>query len=254
MNYKKDYIPTRTKRRSGEKLKKVQFIVAHDTGNPNSTAQGNVTYYKNSCNTISASAHIFVDDVCAIECVPLTEKAWHVLYDKPQDNKRFGVDSNDAAIGVELCYFPKDKARSLKAYNNYVKVLADLCKTYKLDPLTKIAGHDELDPGRKTDPNNALRFINKNTKDLLNDVKKAMNPAPAKKLEVNKEYKKIKIKFANSSKKQSAFLEYLKEIGMKYDEIKKGGSTTTVTISFAAKSSKYGLVIEYLNQNKISFE
>ena len=54
----------------------------HDTGNPNSTAQHNVDYYKNTYMQdwdSTASAHFFVDDKECIICVPLDEKAWHVL-------------------------------------------------------------------------------------------------------------------------------------------------------------------------------
>ncbi|WP_413467483.1 hypothetical protein [Metabacillus niabensis] len=38
--------------------------------------------------------------------IPLDEKAWHVQYNKPYDNRLFGDDANDCdcAIGVELCY------------------------------------------------------------------------------------------------------------------------------------------------------
>ena len=49
----------------------------HDTGNPNSTAQHNVDYYKNTYMQdwdSTASAHFFVDDKECIICVPLDEK------------------------------------------------------------------------------------------------------------------------------------------------------------------------------------
>ena len=69
----------------------VKFIVAHDTGNPGSTAQNNVSYYEKTNNETEASAHIFIDDKEIIECIPaLTsnkpEKAWHVRYNQSQDN------------------------------------------------------------------------------------------------------------------------------------------------------------------------
>ena len=48
----------------------VRFIVAHDTGNPGSTAAANVKYYERSRNEMSASAHIFVDDKEIVECIP----------------------------------------------------------------------------------------------------------------------------------------------------------------------------------------
>ena len=77
------------------------FAVYHDTGNPGSTAQQNVDYYKNTYDidwATTASAHFFVDDKECIICVPLDEKAWHVIYDTPTDNYYFGDDANDAAL------------------------------------------------------------------------------------------------------------------------------------------------------------
>jgi N-acetylmuramoyl-L-alanine amidase len=181
---KEDFIAIDTKRRSGDKLEKVRFIVAHDTGNEESTARNNVDYYKRSAKEMSASAHIFTDDKESILCVPLDEKAWHVIYEVPEDNRRYGDDANDEAIGVELCYF-KDKARSLKAYQNYVHVMAYLCHKYKLDPLKDIVGHETLDPKRKTDPTNSFKRIGKTfaifLQDVVAEIKECTTvPAPVK--------------------------------------------------------------------------
>ncbi|MGW7919158.1 N-acetylmuramoyl-L-alanine amidase [Staphylococcus xylosus] len=154
-------------RRSGQKLRKgkPEFLVAHDTGNPNSTAQDNVNYYKNTYNidiNQTASAHIFVDDKHAIICVPTTEKAWHVLYNAIQDNLWYGVDSNDAAVGVEISYFidknnPKQaKERSLKSLENGAKVLAYLSEYWKIDYKTHMPGHQNIQDD-KQDPGNALQ-------------------------------------------------------------------------------------------------
>ncbi|PKM93868.1 MAG: N-acetylmuramoyl-L-alanine amidase [Firmicutes bacterium HGW-Firmicutes-1] len=165
-------IPSGTKRRSGIKMNKVEFFVDHDTGNANSTAQNNVSYFIRSANTLSASAHVFVDDKEAIMCIPCMdnpEKAWHVLYDKVKDNELFGGDANDIAIGLELCYFPNDKKRSLKAYENYVQIAAYLSKYHNVNP-SKRLGHFELDPDRRTDPNNALKYIGKTYLDMKSDI------------------------------------------------------------------------------------
>lgn len=166
-------IPKPSARRSGDKIKGVKFIVAHDTGNDNSTAMQNVNYFITSANEMSASAHTFIDDKDIIECVPLDEKAWHVRYNVPVDNTMFGVDANDYAIGVELCYFSKDKERSLKAYNNYVEYIAQKTLEYNLNPKTKIVGHYTLDPGRKTDPINAFKTFGKTWEDFIKDLSEA---------------------------------------------------------------------------------
>ena len=94
----------------------------------------------------------------------------------------FGVDANDYAIGVELCYFSKDKERSLKAYNNYVEYIAEKTITYNLNPKNKIVGHYTLDPARKTDPINAFKTFNKTWEQFIADVCTARdvltNPKP----------------------------------------------------------------------------
>lgn len=167
-----NYIPPSTKRRPGLHISKLRFLVAHDTGNPGSTAAQNVRYYINTCNDMSASAHLFVDDKEIIECVPaLTaapEKAWHVLYNVPKDNELYGANANDAAIGVEYCYGGHINAD--KAYEKYVWLLAKLCFEFELDPASDIVGHFFLDPRRKTDPVTGLANSRRTYEQLLRDV------------------------------------------------------------------------------------
>lgn len=166
------YIDAPSKRRSGQLLNKPVFVVAHDTGNPKSTAAQNVSYYRNSKNDMSASAHLFVDDKEIIECVPaLTgtpEKAWHVWYNVTTDNQLYGVNANDAAIGVEYCYGGTINAD--EAYRRYVWVIAYICWKFKLDPTKAITGHCFLDPKRKTDPVSGLLQSRRTYEQLLRDV------------------------------------------------------------------------------------
>lgn len=173
MKYKiaQKFLPKYTKRRSGRKINKVGFIVAHDTGNKNSTANGNVSYYTNSANDMSASAHIFVDDKVILECIPAfknPEKAWHVQYQKTKDNELYGDDANDIAIGVEYCY--GDNINADEAYKRYIWTIAYLCHYYDLNPATDVVGHFILDPQRKTDPENGLRYSGRSYNQLLKDI------------------------------------------------------------------------------------
>lgn len=156
-------------------MPRVKFIVAHDTGNPGSTAKNNVDYFKRTFNEADVSAHLFVDDKEIVECIPAfkaPEKAWHVLYNKPLDNQLYGGDANDIAIGVELCFGGKINTR--EAYKRYVWLMAKLCFEHKLDPLKDIIGHSKLDPGRKVDPESALKTIGKDMKSLISDVAKEL--------------------------------------------------------------------------------
>ena len=168
------YLDAGTKRRSGIPIApSVKFVVAHDTGNPNSTASGNVSYYKTSQNEVYASAHIFVDDKEIIECIPaltgpLPEKAWHVLYDLTKDNELFGHNANDAAIGIEYCFGANINADA--AYQRYLWVIAYVCFVYNLDPRTSIVGHFVLDPARRTDPRTGLGQSGRTYEQLLTDI------------------------------------------------------------------------------------
>ncbi|MFF2889478.1 N-acetylmuramoyl-L-alanine amidase family protein [Paenibacillus sp. NPDC057967] len=168
------YLPKGTKRRSGIKNQGIDFIVAHDSGNDGSTAAGNVNYYTNSANVVSASAHTFIDDKAIIECVPLTEKAWHVMYNVTTDNELYGFDSNDHAIGVELCYsYKKGNMNNKESYKRYVWYMAYLCYKFNLNPMKRISGHNELDPNRRTDPyKNALKIMGITKDQFLKDVVK----------------------------------------------------------------------------------
>jgi N-acetylmuramoyl-L-alanine amidase len=167
------YLPAPSKRRSGDAMSPgVRFVVAHDTGNPKSTAAGNVGYFTSSANDMSASAHLFVDDKEIIECVPaLTaspEKAWHVRYNVPIDNHMFGLEANDAAIGVEYCYGGNINAD--EAYRKYIWVIAYICHKFGLNPEKAIVGHFMLDPTRKTDPVSGLAQSRRTYEQLLRDV------------------------------------------------------------------------------------
>jgi N-acetylmuramoyl-L-alanine amidase CwlA len=149
-----------------------RFVVAHDTGNPGSTAAGNVAYYERSRDEAEASAQIFVDDKEIIECIPFLtgdpEKAWHVRYNPGIDNEIFGADANDAAGGVEMCY--GGGMNIYESYKRYIWVLAYSCYRFGLNPATDISGHYILDPTRKVDPMNALKLLGKTFDEFVLDV------------------------------------------------------------------------------------
>ncbi|MGZ2418190.1 N-acetylmuramoyl-L-alanine amidase CwlA, partial [Staphylococcus caledonicus] len=165
------------------------FAVAHDTGNPETTAQTNVNYYKNTYMidwSIVASAHIFVDDKECIVCIPVTEKAWHVLYDTPTDNQWYNADANDVAFGVEGSYFPSSQERSRKSLDNMARVLAYLCNYWDIDYKTELPGHQDIQDD-KIDPGNLLEACgySRNVKNLDKQIAKYINgvkPTPSKKL------------------------------------------------------------------------
>ncbi|WP_415425700.1 N-acetylmuramoyl-L-alanine amidase [Staphylococcus borealis] len=188
---KYDFLPIGI-RRSGQPLtsKKPLFAVAHDTGNPHTTAQTNVNYYKNTYMidwSLVASAHIFVDDKECIVCIPVTEKAWHVIYNTPIDNQWYNADANDVAFGVEGSYFPGNIQRSRKSLDNMARVLAYLCNYWGIDYKTEVPGHQDIQ-GDKIDPGNLLEACgySRNVKNLDKQIAKYINgvkkSSPSKKL------------------------------------------------------------------------
>lgn len=156
-----------------------EFFVAHDTGNPGATADGHFEYFDNLVDR-SASAQTFIDDKKILEIIPTgtgnepAEKAWHVIYNVTTDNKRFGDDANDIAIGVELCWGGKINFK--EAYKRYVWYFALLCYKFdKMNPWRAIVGHEHLDPARKTDPSNALNRYGVTYEQFIQDVCDELN-------------------------------------------------------------------------------
>ncbi|PKE25171.1 N-acetylmuramoyl-L-alanine amidase [Macrococcoides caseolyticum] len=183
-----DFLPIGT-RRTGQRLNSgnPKFAVFHDTGNPNTTAQQNVNYYKNTYMQpwdSVASAHIFVDDTECIICIPVTEKAWHVIYSTPTDNAWYGADANDVAFGIEVSYY-SDRNKSLKSLDNACRIMAALCNSWDINPRNQMPGHQDIQAD-KQDPGNLLAACGYNRRDMTvidNLVVKYMNgDAPVKKV------------------------------------------------------------------------
>lgn len=178
------YIDKRPNVRPGTRLTSGSpvFFVAHDTGNPGATADNHFTYFQNLKDR-SASAQVFIDDKKILEIIPTgtgpdpAEKAWHVLYNVTTDNERFGADSNDVALGVEFCY--GGKINFAEAYKRFVWYLAFCCDRWNKNPMTFIPTHKQLDPARKSDCDQGLKYGGKTLKDLLLDVAAEMKLTPA---------------------------------------------------------------------------
>lgn len=99
------------------------------------------------------AVHAVIDanrDDMIVQCMPWNFRGWHA-----------GGSANDRYIGVEMCEsrwvkYPKsggiefeiiDRARAvedaLRAYRTAVRLFAQLCRIYKLDPMTAIISHRE---------------------------------------------------------------------------------------------------------------
>ncbi|MCM3746511.1 N-acetylmuramoyl-L-alanine amidase [Paenibacillus pasadenensis] len=87
---------TTCKRRPGVPMQ-AETITIHNTGNAKSTAANERSWLTNPGNTRQASYHIVIDEREAVECIPLTEHAWHA---GDGSGARSG---NRTSIGIEIC-------------------------------------------------------------------------------------------------------------------------------------------------------
>lgn len=97
MKYIVDHIPRNTPcdRRPGFAMT-ARTITIHNTGNPDSSARNERAWLANPTNTRKASFHIAVDEREAVECLPLTENAWHA-------GDGGEGPGNRGSIGIEIC-------------------------------------------------------------------------------------------------------------------------------------------------------
>lgn len=107
-----------SKRRKGNKLKKVAGVTIHNVGNRSkgANADANARYQKNSCNDAVNGWHWTVDEKEAVLSIPENEIAEHA-------GKRAG---NDTTVGIEIC--DNVDGDALKATDNGAKLAAEILK------------------------------------------------------------------------------------------------------------------------------
>ena len=95
-------------------------ICIHNTAN-DASARNEVAYGKNNYNEVSY--HIAVDDVEAIQWIPLNRNTWH----SGDGGNGLG---NRNYISIEICYSKSGGERFNKAENNCAELVAQLLKEY----------------------------------------------------------------------------------------------------------------------------
>jgi len=121
--YSANHIPAATpnNRRPGRALSP-KFLTIHSTGNASSTAKNERNWLTNTTNDRTASFHIVVDQIEAIECIPVNEVAWHA-----GDGSGSG-SGNRESISLEICE-SGDRTTTLQ---NAIAVAARILKQQKL--------------------------------------------------------------------------------------------------------------------------
>lgn len=121
--------------RCGEKLEAVRGIVVHYVANPNTSAAANRSYFAGlaqSGDTYASSNFIIGLEGEVIQCVPADEVAY-------ASNSR-----NNDTLSIECCH-PDETGKFTDAtYKSLVRLCADLCIDFELDPETDIIRHYDI--------------------------------------------------------------------------------------------------------------
>lgn len=99
-----------------------KYVVCHNTAN-DASAANEISYMISNNNQVSY--HIAVDDVNAIQGLPLNRNAWHADDGASGPGNRYG-------IAVEICYSKSDGSKYIAAEENAVYVIARLLYQYGL--------------------------------------------------------------------------------------------------------------------------
>ena len=101
---------------------------------------------------LKVSSHLLIRrDGEPVQYVPFHERAWHAGASSYQGRER----CNDFSIGIEL-EGADEIAYEPAQYRMLSAVILALCEAYPSLSLTRIAGHSDIAPGRKTDPGPAF--------------------------------------------------------------------------------------------------
>lgn len=132
---KEDLLPVNPYSRCGDKLTRVNAIVIHYVGNPNTTAWQNRSYFANLADSgeTSASSNLVVGmEGEVLLCVPLDEVAY------------CSNDRNYDTISIEFCHPSEDGKPTQATYDSLVKLAAWLCDLYGLDGETDVIRHYDV--------------------------------------------------------------------------------------------------------------
>ena len=131
-----DLLPVNEWSRPGTPLKKIDGVVIHYVGNPNTTAQANRNYFASLADGTEgtyASSHFLVGlEGEVIQCVPLTEIAY-------ASNIR-----NEDTVAIEVCHPDETGLFSDATYARTVELTAWLCREFGLDPVSDVIRHYDV--------------------------------------------------------------------------------------------------------------
>ena len=131
-----DLLPVNQWSRPGITLERIEGVVIHYVGNPDTTAQANRNYFASLSSgegETYASSHFIVGlEGEVIQCVPLTEIAY-------ASNER-----NADTVSIEVCHPDETGEFSQVSYDRCVELTAWLCETFRLDPAEDVIRHYDV--------------------------------------------------------------------------------------------------------------
>jgi N-acetyl-anhydromuramoyl-L-alanine amidase len=102
--------------------------------------------------SLRVSSHVVINrDGTVTQYVPFNERAWHA--GKSSYHGREAC--NDFSIGIELEGADSIPYESVQ-YHALAKIVAALCAAYPSLSIERLVGHNDISPGRKTDPGPAF--------------------------------------------------------------------------------------------------
>ncbi len=105
-------------------------------------------YFQQELKNKKLSAHVFIQRSGEIiQFVSFNNRAWHAGVSRFKNKDK----CNDFSIGIELEGTDDQKFEPAQ-YENLIKLTQLILKTYPEILLENIQGHEDIAPGRKTDP------------------------------------------------------------------------------------------------------
>lgn len=130
-----DYLTVNEYSRPGAELEQVNAVVVHYTANPGTSATNTKSYFENLATTgeTYASSHFVIGlEGEIVQCIPLNEISY-------ASNER-----NRDSISIECCHPDTTGEFNVATYNQCVKLVAQLCKYYDLDPHEDVLRHYDV--------------------------------------------------------------------------------------------------------------
>jgi len=131
-----DFLPVNRWSRPGAELRRINGVVIHYVGNPNTTAEANRNYFASLAdereNTFASSHFIVGLEGEVLQCIPLTEIAYA------------SMDRNSDTVAIEVCHPDTTGEFSDVTYGSVVELTAWLCRTFDLDPAEDVIRHYDV--------------------------------------------------------------------------------------------------------------